>query len=96
MDRDEKMRDDDARTGVKGWIIAAGLALLFLLYGLSMYLVVGDKGPPEWDFGAIPDIPGQSVYSTSPEPAGNDGEPGLQHVSKTPPLAGGKAEREAE
>jgi hypothetical protein len=96
MDQDDKMKDENRETSVKGWLIVSGLALFFLLYGLSIYFVVGDKGPPGWDFGVIPDIPGQSVYSTSPEPAGNAGEPDVQHVSETPSQfwdrEGGRAE----
>jgi hypothetical protein len=75
------------RSGLGGWAFVIGLAVLFLLYGLFVFLSVGDKGPPDWDFGAIEDIPGKSVYSTSPEPSGNVGEPELQHVSGRPSRA---------
>jgi hypothetical protein len=69
---------------VRGWFLVPALALLFLLYGLFMWKTVGDKGPPDWDFSIVQDIPGKSVYSTSPEPAGNTGEPEPQHVSEKP------------
>jgi hypothetical protein len=83
---------DKRQSVVTGWVLVSGLALLFLLYGLFMFVLIGDKGPPEWDFGAIADTPGQSTYSTSPEPAGNKGEPVTQHVSGNPPLGQGKKE----
>jgi hypothetical protein len=70
-----------------GWTFVIGLAVLFLLYGLFLFLSIGDKGPPDWDFGLIEDIPGKSVNSTSPEPAGNIGEPEPQHVSGRPSRA---------
>ena len=71
----------------RGWFIVCGLALLFLIYGLFMFLVVGDKGPPDWDFAVVEDIPGQSVYSTHPGPPAKTAEPEPQHVSGKPPLA---------
>jgi hypothetical protein len=73
--------------GLRGWAFVIGLAVLFLLYGLFAFFSIGDKGPPDWDFGAVEDIPGKSVYSTSPEPSGNIGEPELQHVSDRPSRA---------
>ena len=71
-----------------GWTFVIGLAVLFLLYGLFVFLSIGDKGPPDWDFGAVEDIPGKSVYSTSPQPSGNVGEPEPQHVAGRPSGAG--------
>ena len=44
----------------------------FLLYGLTFFLVVGDRGPPDWDFGAVQDTPGKSLYSTA---GGQSGAP---------------------
>lgn len=72
---------------VRSWILVWLLAIFFLLYGLFMYAVVGDKGPPDWDFGIIEDIPGKSAYSTFPEPAGATKEPAPQHVTGKPALA---------
>ena len=82
-----RQKDVEKRSGLGGWAFVIGLAVLFLLYGLFVFFSVGDKGPPDWDFGAIEDIPGKSVYSTSPEPSGNVGEPELQHVSGRPSRA---------
>lgn len=72
---------------LRSWVFVWLLAIFFLLYGLFMYFVVGDKGPPDWDFGIVEDIPGKSVYSTFPEPAGATREPAPQHVSERPTLA---------
>jgi hypothetical protein len=80
-----KRRGREADPG--GWSFVIGLAVFFLLYGLFLFLSIGDKGPPDWDFGLIEDIPGKSVNSTSPEPAGNIGEPEPQHVSGRPSRA---------
>jgi hypothetical protein len=72
---------------VRSWVIVWLLATFLLLYGLFMYVVVGDKGPPDWDFGIVEDIPGKSAYSTYPEPAGAAIEPVPQHVKGRPALA---------
>jgi hypothetical protein len=44
--------------------IALALAVLFFVWGLTIFFTVGEKGPPSWDFGIIQDIPGESPYST--------------------------------
>ena len=49
---------------IKTWTIIAGIAATFLLWGLILFFVIGDKGPLDWDFSVIPDIPGESTYST--------------------------------
>jgi hypothetical protein len=71
----------------KSWALVWGLALAFLLYGLLMFVIIGDKGPPDWDFNAVEDIPGKSVYSTSPEPGDAPTVPDPQHVADKPALA---------
>ena len=52
----------------KSWAIIFLIVAAILIYGSVVYLTIGDKGPPEWSFGAVPDVPGQSVYSTEPLP----------------------------
>lgn len=86
--KQDQIKDSKKRGMVlTGWLFVLGLALAFLVYGLFMYFTVGDKGPPGWDFGDVPDTPGQSIYSTSPEPSGNSGEPAAQHISGKPSRA---------
>ena len=51
---------------LKAWAIVALITACILGYGLVVFRTVGDKGPPDWDFGAIDDVPGQSPYSTEP------------------------------
>jgi hypothetical protein len=72
------------KAGIRSWLIILAMAILFLCYGLFMFLVVGDKGPPAWDFGTVADIPGESAYSTHSLGA-PEAEP--QHVSQKPALA---------
>jgi hypothetical protein len=75
---------DERRLMVKTWVALWSLALLFLVYGLAMFIVIGDKGSPDWDFSVVEDIPGKSVYSTYPQPVGSTREPVLQHVADQP------------
>ncbi len=77
----------EEREGLRGWLIVGSLVLLFLFYGFFMYFVVGDKGPPSWDFGVVQDIPGQSSYSTHSPRQGKGTEPEAQHVSQKPSKA---------
>jgi hypothetical protein len=55
---------EDEKSPLATWSILTGIAVGFLLWGLLVFYVIGEKGPPEWDFSVIPDIPGESTYST--------------------------------
>ena len=80
-----KEREDGK--SLKLWIRVSGLSLAFLLYGLVMFLVVGDKGPPGWDFGVVEDTPGKSVYSTIHQQPADAKGPEEQHVAGKPSQA---------
>ncbi len=82
----EEMEREEVGKNWRAWFIVCTLAILFFIYGMFMYFYVGDKGPPGWDFGAVEDIPGQSVYSTNPAGQGAATVPEPQHVSQKPPL----------
>jgi hypothetical protein len=69
------------------------LAGFFLLWGFLLFYTIGDKGPPPWDFGVVPDIPGESVYSTHPSLIGTATEPEPQHVSQRPRSVEGEERR---
>ncbi|MGQ9857233.1 MAG: hypothetical protein ACUVS3_00935 [Thermodesulfobacteriota bacterium] len=64
----------------KGWMIIAGMAILFLLWGLLVFITVGDKGPPPWDFGVVADVPGESPHSSVGPGAAQAPVP--QHVNR--------------
>ncbi len=49
---------------IHGWAIIIAIAVIFVLYGLFSYFYIGYREPPDWDFGQIEDVPGQSAYST--------------------------------
>lgn len=46
------------------WGILGGMAVAFLAWGFLLFFTIGDKGPLDWDFSVIPDIPGESAYSS--------------------------------
>jgi len=61
---DQPFTDREEKSAAKGWLVPCAIAALFLVWGLAIFFLVGDKGPPAWDFGVVEDIPGQSPYST--------------------------------
>jgi hypothetical protein len=76
---------DQYRTPLwRGWIIVLAIAAVFVIYGLFAFFVIGDNQPPDWDFGAVKDVPGESVYSTYPYRSGTEA-PEAQHVNQKPP-----------
>lgn len=50
-----------------GWWLVMVLCLAIVVVGLLIYKSIPDA-PRDWDFGALPDAPGQSVYSTQATP----------------------------
>ena len=77
---------DERRIALRGWVIVCAIAILFTLYGFLAYFVIGDKGAPDWDYGSLPDVPGQSEYSTYPY-RGGPMQPEPQHVNQKRPEA---------
>lgn len=61
---DPRAENEKRESGVFTWAVIGGIAITFLLWGLLIFFVIGEKGPPAWDFSVIPDIPGESAYST--------------------------------
>ena len=76
--------DKENITDTGSWIVILSVALLFVCWGLFIFYAVGDKGPPEWDFGVVRDIPGESAFSTERFRGGKVTEPQPQHVSEKP------------
>jgi hypothetical protein len=56
--------DEETRESARSWAIVAGIAMTFLAWGLFIFFLIGEKGPPDWQYSVIPDVPGESVYST--------------------------------
>ena len=79
LEEERKIR----RMILRGWIVVCAMSLLFVAYGFLAFFIVGDKGPPDWDDGSVPDVPAQSVYSTYPY-SEHAGPPEPQHVDQRP------------
>ena len=87
---EQKRQEDHVETdrgshgvAIRGWLIVCAVAVLFTLYGFFAFLIIGDKGPPDWDYGSMPDVPAQSIYSTYPY-RGESVQPEPQHIDKRP------------
>jgi len=65
-----KTKDESQLGGdMKSWAIVIVFSLGVLGWGLANFLFIRDR-PREWDFGALRDVPGQSIYSVDRTPAG--------------------------
>ncbi len=51
---------------IKTWLIVLLMVVGIVTYGIVVYVTIGDKGPPDWNYGAISDVPGESPFSTEP------------------------------
>ena len=49
---------------IKTWLIVLLMVIGILGYGIVVYVTIGDRGPPGWNYGSIPDVPGESPFST--------------------------------
>jgi hypothetical protein len=49
------------------WAIVLGSCVVILLWGYGNYLFIHDR-PRQFDYGSLPDAPGQSVYAVTPAP----------------------------
>ena len=61
---DRPVTEQKENSTLKDWLVPIAIAVLFLVWGLAIFFMVGNKGQPPWDFGVVDDIPGQSPYST--------------------------------
>jgi hypothetical protein len=52
-----------ARSERTTWILILIMVTYIFVKGLFVYLVVGDKGQPGWDYRPVPDVPGESPYA---------------------------------
>lgn len=50
-----------------GWAILLALSIGLVAWCMVLMMLIPDV-PRQWDFGQLPDVPGESVYSTLPPP----------------------------
>ena len=53
-------------SALRTWVVIFLLLIVILFQGSLSFIVVGDLGQPDWDFGAIKDLPGESPYAVYP------------------------------
>jgi hypothetical protein len=55
--------EERARGAWVTWGLVFLLVLYILIKGAFTYFLVGDLGPPTWDYRPVMDVPGQSPYA---------------------------------
>jgi len=45
------------------WVMITLLLVLIFGKGFMAFFVIGDLGQPDWNYGIVPDVPGQSPYA---------------------------------
>ena len=69
-----------------GWLLIIALSDAVIGWAMVLHLSIPDL-PRRWDFGAVPDVPAESIYSTYPSPPPLSEQPPPQQV---PPLPEGE------
>jgi hypothetical protein len=59
------------------WLAILLLAVITLSWGMVTHMAVPDV-PRYWDFGAVPDAPGESPFSTAPPPRAKAAPPQIE------------------
>jgi hypothetical protein len=77
----EKSQESHALRPIWAWIIIFGVAGAVVGWGLLNYAVIRDP-QRHWNFGQLPDTPGESIYSTEPMKAA----PGGRQIELPPQL----------
>uniref|UniRef100_I2Q385 Uncharacterized protein n=1 Tax=Desulfovibrio sp. U5L TaxID=596152 RepID=I2Q385_9BACT len=64
MDKEPEIYEEIALGGPYfGWVVVLGLSAFMIVMGMFLHAMIPDT-PRQWDFGVLPDTPGESVYST--------------------------------
>jgi hypothetical protein len=50
------------------WVLLIAFSIIIMSWGMFIKMMVGKEQPRTWDFGALPDVPAQSSYSTVKPP----------------------------
>jgi hypothetical protein len=70
-----------------GWLLIVLLCLALIAWGLVNYAVVRDR-QRQWDYGALPETPSSSVFTTSQPPAKAPVERQIEPLPGARPLPG--------
>jgi len=64
---EEQFEESEGPSARRHWVIVLLASALIVGWGLLIHALVKD-GPRQWDFGTLPDVPAQSIYSSAPTP----------------------------
>ena len=67
-----------------GWLIVILISALIVAWGLLNFAIIKDP-PRTWHFGALPDAPGQSIYSTQEPPTAATPPPQIPPLPEAKP-----------
>jgi len=73
VQKDKEYEEMTFISSLASWIILIAFSAIILGWGMFAEMIVA-VAPPQWNFGQLPDTPGQSIYSTA-EPNENIGVP---------------------
>jgi hypothetical protein len=62
-----EVEEPEGPSARRHWVVILLASALIVGWGLLIYTLVKDA-PRQWDFGALPDVPAQSIYSSAPTP----------------------------
>ncbi len=57
------IKEPEERSGRTTWIIISLIVFTILLKGMYAFVLVGDRGMPNWDYRPVVDVPGKSAYA---------------------------------
>ena len=63
----DELEEPEGPSARRHWIIILVASALIVGWGLLIHALVKDA-PRQWDFGTLPDVPAQSIYSSAPTP----------------------------
>jgi len=78
-----------------GWVIIVVICLALIGWGLANYALVRNA-PRQWDYGALPEPPAGSVYTTSQPPAGTPPQRQIAPLPNARPLPAGEPQASRE
>jgi hypothetical protein len=67
-----------------GWLVVILISALIIGWGLLNFAIIKDP-PRTWHFGALPDAPGQSIYSTQEPPSAATAPPQIPPLPEAKP-----------
>ena len=69
MDQKKEYEEFTVISTFWSWVLLIAFSALIMCWGMFVEMMAGDVEPTRtWDFGALPDVPSQSPYSTVAPP----------------------------